>query len=250
MAFVSPADATFWTFFISARMTPESKLAPRWRRLILRGALVIIISPALLTLLYALLPIPITPLMLIRAADGLTMEKEWVPLSNISLDLQRSVIVAEDTTFCTHHGFEPDALQKAWDNNERGGRLRGGSTITMQTAKNVFLWPGRNFVRKGLEAWLTLYIEALWSKARTIEVYLNVVEWGPGIYGAEAAARHHFNKSAATLSTHEAALLAAVLPSPRRWSASKPGPYVRTRAETIQARAAQIGAGASCITKQ
>jgi monofunctional biosynthetic peptidoglycan transglycosylase len=231
-------------------MTPESNSAPRWRRLVLRVALAMMIFPVLITLLYALVPVPLTPLMLIRAADGLAMEKEWVPLISISIDLQRSVIVAEDATFCTHHGFEPDALQKAWESNERGGRLRGGSTITMQTAKNVFLWPGRNFVRKGLEAWLTLYLEALWSKQRTIEVYLNVVEWGPGIYGAEAAARHHFNKSAATLSAHEAALLAAVLPSPRRWSASKPGPYVRTRAETIQARAAQIGAGASCIPKR
>jgi monofunctional biosynthetic peptidoglycan transglycosylase len=214
-------------------MTPESKLAPRWRRLILRGALVIIISPALLTLLYALVPIPITPLMLIRAADGLTMEKEWVPLSNISLDLQRSVIVAEDTTFCTHHGFEPDALQKAWDNNERGGRLRGGSTITMQTAKNVFLWPGRNFVRKGLEAYFTVLIEVGWGKHRIMEVYLNSIEWGPGIYGAEAASRRIFHESARALSPAQAARLAAILPSPLKWKAARPGPYVARRSARI-----------------
>lgn len=125
--------------------------------------------------------------------------------------------------------------------------MRGGSTISQQTAKNVFLWPGRTWVRKALEAGITVYMEALWTKKRILEVYLNVVEWGPGIYGAEAAARYHFHKSAATLDAHEAALLASVLPSPLKWSASKPGPYVQYRAGIIAGRAAKLGVYASCF---
>jgi monofunctional biosynthetic peptidoglycan transglycosylase len=206
---------------------------------------VIILAPAALTLVFAFLPVPVTPLMLIRAAEGETITKDWTTLDEIAPSLQRSIIVAEDATFCTHSGFEPEALEKAWDSYQRGGRLRGGSTITMQTAKNVYLWPGRTFIRKGLEAWLTVYLEALWSKRRTLEVYLNVIEWGPGIYGAEAASRRYFNKPAAELSAYESALLAAVVPSPRRWSAAKPGPYVRSRAETILARAG--GALSGCL---
>lgn len=226
-------------------MTVASTPKRRWSRIILRTLGVIVLTPAVLTLLFAFLPVPITPLMLIRAAEGEAITKDWTALDDISPALQRSMIVAEDATFCTHYGFETEALQKAWESYQRGGRLRGGSTITMQTAKNVYLWPGRTFVRKGLEAWLTVYLEALWSKRRTLEVYLNVIEWGPGLYGAEAASRHYFNKPAAELSAYEAALLAAVVPSPRRWSAAKPGPYVRSRAETIQARAS--GALSGCL---
>ena len=213
-----------------------------------KTAAVILILPALAILVLTVAPVPITPLMLIRSWEGMAITKNWVPLDKIAATLRHSVLVAEDATFCSHFGFEPEALEKAWDNNQRGGRLRGGSTITMQTAKNVFLWPERSFLRKGLEAWLTLYIQALWTKPRTLEVYLNIVEWGPGIYGAEAAARFYFNKSAENLSPHEAALLASILPSPRRWSASNPGPYVRSRANTIEYRAARIGTLASCIT--
>jgi len=218
-------------------MTVAGTPTRRWSRIVLRTLGALILAPAVLTLLFAVVPVPVTPLMLIRAADGEAITKDWTALENIAPALQRSVIVAEDATFCTHYGFEPEALQKAWESYRRGGRLRGGSTITMQTAKNVYLWPGRTFLRKGLEAVLTLYLEALWTKRRTLEVYLNVIEWGPGIYGAEAAARHYFDKSASALSAYEAALLAAVVPSPRRWSAAKPGPYVRGRTETIQARA-------------
>lgn len=211
---------------------------------------VILLAPALLVLVYAIIPVPVTPLMLIRAAGGAPIRREWMALERIAPDLPRAVIAAEDMTFCSHFGFEPEAIEQAWENNQRGGRtVRGGSTISMQTAKNVFLWPSRTYVRKGLEAWLTLYIEAVWSKPRILEVYLNVVEWGPGVYGAEAAARHHFGKSAAQLSAHEAALLAAILPSPLRWSASNPGPYVRSRAATLQARAAGLGELGACLTR-
>jgi len=138
-------------------------------------------------------------------------------------------------------------LAQAWRANQRSDQLRGASTISQQTAKNVFLWPGRSYVRKALEAWLTLYIETLWSKRRIIEVYLNVAEWGDGIYGAEAAARHHFNTSAGALTAHQAALLAAVLPNPRAWSAGRPGPYVSGRARTLERRATQLGDLLDCV---
>jgi len=219
-----------------------------WRRILWGTLVAIILVPAFVAALYAVVPIPVTPLMLIRAAGGAGIDKTWKPLSQISRDLQRSVIAAEDTTFCSHYGFEPEAIEKAWENNQRGGRtMRGGSTISMQTAKNVFLWPDRTFLRKGLEAGLTLYIETLWSKARILEVYLNVVEWGPGVYGAEAAARRHFGKTAAQLSAYESALLAAVLPSPLKWSPSKPGPYVQSRAAMLQGRAASLGDLGECL---
>ncbi len=231
-------------------MTSELTKPIRWRRLALRLIAAIILLPGVLTLLFAVAPVPITPLMILRAIDGAPIDKQWVPLEKIALHLQRSVIAAEDATFCSHHGFEFEAMKKAWDGYQRGERLRGGSTITMQTAKNVYLWPGRTLFRKGLEAWLTLYLDALWSKQRTLEVYLNIVEWAPGVYGAEAAAQYHFRKSATALSADEAALLASVLPSPRRWSASKPGPYVRTRAQTIAYRATQMGDGSSCLAKK
>jgi monofunctional biosynthetic peptidoglycan transglycosylase len=229
-------------------MTTQPKPKPRWRRIV-AAAIAVLALPAALVLLFAVVPVPATPLMLIRTLEGRGLRKDWVALERMAPALARSVIAAEDATFCAHFGFEREALEKAWASYQRGGRLRGGSTISMQTAKNVFLWPDRTFVRKGLEAWLTLYIEALWSKRRTLEVYLNVVEWGPGVYGAEAAARHHFNKSAADLTAEEAALLAAVLPSPLRWSPAKPGPYVRSRAATIQARAAGLGELGACIAR-
>src|SRR6185312_5147153 len=165
--------------------------------------------------LYRVLPPPVTPLMLIRAAQGYGMTKAWRPLAEISPHLVRAVIAGEDAKFCRHHGFDWDAIEAAWQRYESGrGRLVGASTISMQTAKNVFLWPGRDWPRKALEAWFTVWIETFWSKRRIIEVYLNVVEWGPGIYGAEAASRHYFGKPAASLTASEAARLAAVIPDP------------------------------------
>jgi monofunctional biosynthetic peptidoglycan transglycosylase len=206
-----------------------------------------VVVPAALVLLYRVVNPPGTPLMVIRGGD---VKYDWVPLTRIAPVLARSVLTAEDENFCRHHGFDTAALQKALDQyleQDEEATLRGGSTISQQTAKNVFLWPDRTWLRKGLETGFTLYIEALWPKRRIMEVYLNVVEWAPGVYGAEAAARHHFKKSAAALSAHEAAALAAVLPSPRRWNASNPGPYVRGRTETLQGRAARVGALADCV---
>jgi monofunctional biosynthetic peptidoglycan transglycosylase len=161
----------------------------------------------------------------------------WVPLDDISPKLARAVIAAEDSRFCSHRGFDFEAIEKAAAGNAAGKRLRGASTISQQTAKNAFLWPGRSYIRKALEAWFTLLIEIGWGKPRIMEVYLNIAEMGPGIYGAEAAARHYFGKSAARLTASEAARLAAVLPQPLVRNAGRPGPYVRRHARTIERRA-------------
>lgn len=209
----------------------------------------VLIAPAVLCALLAVVPAPPTPLMVLRAVDGAAMERKWVPIEKISTRLQAAVMAAEDSRFCEHFGFDADAVIKAWRGNTSGRAqtLRGGSTITQQTVKNVFLWPARSWLRKGLEAWLTVYAEAIWTKRRTFEIYLNVVEWGDGVYGAEAAARRHFGKSANALTADEAARLAAILPSPRRWSAATPGPYVSQRTATIRARAADLGPRLDCI---
>jgi monofunctional biosynthetic peptidoglycan transglycosylase len=220
-------------------------------------AAILVLGAALplgVVVLYRLVPPPVTPLMVLRAGGYQSTPRlpppqswtyAWVPLSEIAATLPRAVIAAEDTGFCSHDGFDEKAFTQAWENYRSGIRARGGSTISQQAAKNAFLWPGRSVVRKGLETALTPALEAFWGKRRIMEVYLNIVEWAPGVYGAEAAARHHFNKSAAALSPREAALLAAVLPSPRRWSASRPGPYVSGRAGTIMARMAQVAA--NCV---
>lgn len=194
-------------------------------------------------LLHRFAPVGVTFLMAQRAVEGEAYQRSWRPLSRIDPDLVTAVIAAEDAKFCSHYGFDIEAIEKALAHNERRpNRLRGGSTITQQTAKNVYLWPGRGWVRKGLEAWYTVLIETAWPKRRIMEVYLNVVEWGPGVYGAEAAARHWYGKSAEKLSAREAARLAAVLPSPRRYRADRPGPYVQRRTARIVATMGTIRA--------
>ena len=190
--------------------------------------------------IHRFLPPPTTFLMVSRSLEGEGLSYRWRSLDEISPRLVEAVIASEDSTFCAHRGFDMKAIEKALKANARAekrgaGRLRGGSTISQQTAKNVFLWPGRDWLRKGLEAGYTVLIETLWGKRRIVEVYLNVAEWAPGVYGAEAAARHWFGKSASDLSAREAARLAAILPSPRRYNASSPGPYVRRRASRVQA---------------
>ncbi len=162
-------------------------------------------------------------------------------LEDISGYLPMAVIAAEDQNFASHSGFDLKAIEKALDHNARGKRVRGGSTISQQVAKNLFLWQGRSWLRKGLEAWYTLLIELMWPKQRILEVYINVAEFGDGIYGAQAAARSYWRKDAARLSAAESARLAAVLPSPRRYSASRPGPYVQRRAGWIQRQMRQLG---------
>jgi monofunctional biosynthetic peptidoglycan transglycosylase len=189
-----------------------------------------------LVIAYGLLPPAVTPLMLLRLLDGAGIHKSWRPLSQISPNLVLAAMASEDSKFCAHDGFDWTAIRQDWQRNLRGGQLLGASTISMQTAKNLFLWPDRSWPRKGLEVYFTLLIELAWPKRRIMELYLNVVEWAPGIYGAEAASQFHFHKSAAALSAVEAARLVAVLPNPRRWSASHPTAYIVARASMIDAR--------------
>lgn len=216
------------------------------RRFILRLALFVIALPTLVIATYGVIAPPITPLMIIRAIEGEEIRRTWRPLEAIAPALRLAVIAAEDARFCRHHGFDTAALNREMDAWLDGGRPRGASTITMQTAKNILLWPGRDPLRKLIEAWMTPQIELLWSKRRILEVYLNVIEFGPGIYGAEAAARSFFGRPASRLDRRQAALLAAVLPNPRQRSAGRPSAMVLRRAAMIERRASQLGTLADC----
>lgn len=193
-------------------------------------------APLVGAAIYRVAPPPGTFTMLERSLGGRTVRHDWTPLEAISPHLVRAVIAAEDSRYCQHAGIDVEAIREAAQDNKRGGKRRGGSTISQQTAKNVFLWNGGGYARKGLEAWFTLVSETVWGKRRTMELYLNVAEWGDGLFGAEAAARARFGKGARDLTKQEAALLAAVLPSPNKWRAVNPGPYVRGRAATIRKR--------------
>ncbi len=197
-------------------------------------------APVLLILIYRFVPPPFTPLMIGTAIEDGVVYQHWVPLEQISPNLVRAAIAAEDEQFCSHHGFDWEEINKAMKHNERGGRLRGASTISQQTAKNLFLLPARNWVRKGMEAYLTVLIETLWPKRRIMEMYLNIVEWGRDRFGAEAAARSYFGKSAAQLNAMDAAHLVAVLPNPERWRATGSGPYVSGRADSLVWRMAAV----------
>ena len=190
-------------------------------------------------LLFKFVPVPFTPLMGMRALEHNEVGKEmvcsheWVPIDEISLNLQKAVIASEDGHFLEHSGFDFEAMQKAFKNNSKGKKLKGGSTISQQTAKNVFLWQGRSYVRKGLEAYYTVLIELIWGKKRIMEVYLNSIEMGDGVYGAEAAAKYWFRKDAISLTRYEAAGIAAILPNPRRFKASNSSTYINKRKARI-----------------
>jgi monofunctional glycosyltransferase len=193
-------------------------------------------------------PVPYTPLMVIRCiqqvADGkpLKIKHEWVSRNKISKNLKLAVICSEDQNFVNHSGFDLEAIDKAIkDSKTRHKRTRGASTISQQTAKNVFLWPGRSWVRKGFEVWFTALIELLWSKERILQVYLNSIEMGDGIYGAEAAAKSYFRTSADKLTLRQSAAIAAVLPNPRKYNAANPGPYVSGRIDWILEQMQQYG---------
>ena len=166
---------------------------------------------------------------------------------DISPNLARAVVIAEDAAFCRHAGVDWNAVGEALDDFQDGDKPRGASTLPMQTAKNLFLWPEQNYLRKALEVPLAYFMSFVWPKQRVIEVYLNIAEWGPGIYGAEAAARYHFGTSAASLSRSEAALLAAALPSPRKRNAGRPSPRLQSIASRIQGRVEREAADAACI---
>jgi len=192
-------------------------------------------------LFFRFVPIPVTPLMLIRCVeqkwDGkeMKLKKDWVPLEKISSAMPLAVIAAEDQKFEEHFGFDLEAIKKAEKYNKRhqGKKTKGASTISQQTAKNVFLWPNRSWIRKGFEVYFTFLIEIFWSKQRIMEVYLNVIEMGNGVYGVEAAAQEYFHKPASKLSVREAALIAAILPSPLKWSPVKPNARVQKKASRI-----------------
>ncbi|HXD92293.1 MAG TPA: monofunctional biosynthetic peptidoglycan transglycosylase [Bacteroidia bacterium] len=216
-------------------------MVKRVLKIILKIVVGFLILSIATTIIYRFVPVPVTPLMLIRCVeqkqDGKSMKlsKNWKPLEEISSHLQLAVVCTEDQNFLLHYGFDFEALKKAMLNNEKSKKIRGGSTISQQTAKNVFLWNGRNYVRKGFEAYFTLLIETAWSKERIMEVYLNVIEFGDGIYGAEAASQHYFKKSATKINREEAAILACLLPNPRVYGKNIGGSYVQSRKQwTLQ----------------
>lgn len=186
--------------------------------------------------LYAFIPVPFTPLMFIRHLESetaFTTQHRWVPIDEISPKLQLAVICAEDQNFIKHEGFDLESIKKAIKSNQNGGKLRGGSTISQQTAKNVFLWPQRSWLRKGLETYFTWLIETFWSKERILEVYLNSIEMGKGVYGAQSAAQYWFQKDAKDLTSYEAAAIAAILPNPREYQANPRTNYIESRKQWV-----------------
>ncbi|HZC17204.1 MAG TPA: monofunctional biosynthetic peptidoglycan transglycosylase [Caulobacteraceae bacterium] len=206
-------------------------------RLIATVVIALVVVPPVSVVIYRVVPPPITILMIERLIQGHGLDYRWRSLSDMSPALPAAAVASEDARFCSHHGFDFGAMEKAIRNNERRpNRIKGGSTISQQTAKNVFLWPGRDYVRKGIEAWYTVLIEAIWGKPRIMEMYLNVVEFGPGVYGAEAASQHFFHEPASKLSAAQAARLIAVLPKPLSWDAGDPGRYIVRRTRTIDGR--------------
>lgn len=197
-------------------------------------------STILAVVILRFVPVYFTPLMFIRCAEqmrdgsSLRLKHTWVSLDDMSKYMPVAVMASEDQRFMTHHGFDYNAIEQAARHNRTGKRMHGASTITQQTAKNVFLWPGRSWLRKGLEAYFTVLIELTWSKQRIMEVYLNSIEMGNGIYGAEAVAREHFGKKASELSRNDCALIAATLPNPRIYSSKHPSPYMLKRQRQIK----------------
>jgi monofunctional glycosyltransferase len=215
-------------------------------RFLFKSMLAFVALALALVVLFKFVPVPVTATMMMDR-NGIT--KDWEPLSDIDRNLVRAVIAAEDGKFCEHDGFDREAIEEAMRRNAQGGRIRGGSTISQQTAKNVFLWQGGGYFRKGLEAGFSFAIEKIWGKRRIMEVYLNVAETGIGTYGAEAGAQRYFGKSAASLSPLEAARMAAALPLPKERSVTNPSGWLRGHGNTISAR---IGAVArdgldSCV---
>jgi monofunctional biosynthetic peptidoglycan transglycosylase len=211
-------------------------------------ALAWIVATWLLVLLLRFVPPSTSAFMLERGfaawrngEHGYATKYRWTPAENVSPQLPIALIAGEDQKFPTHHGFDVQAIADALDEADDGERLRGASTISQQTAKNLFLWGGRSFVRKGLEAYFTVLLEVTWPKRRILEVYMNIAEFGDGIYGADAAAREFFRKAPSQLSAHEAALLAAVLPNPKKLRADRPSGYVLHHAEWVERQVRQLG---------
>lgn len=219
------------------------------RGLLLWAFLLGVVAPVGITVLYKVVPPPFTLLMIQRLFEGKGWDYRWRSIDRMSPALVQAAIAAEDARFCEHDGFDFEAMEKAWKNNRKGGRIKGGSTISQQTAKNVFLWPARSYVRKGLEAWFTVLIETIWGKRRIMEVYLNVAEMGAGTYGVEAASRRYFGVGADRVTRAQAARLVAILPNPLKYRAVKPGKYVAGRSRRIGAAAGTVRADglADCV---
>lgn len=201
----------------------------------------IVVVSVLWVLLLGVVDAPITRVMVLQAREQGKLERSVVPLEAMAHDLPLAVIASEDQRFMLHNGFSWEAIERAMENNRKGKRVKGASTISQQTAKNVFLWPGRTWLRKGLEVWFTVLIELFWTKERILEVYLNIVELGKGVFGAEAAAQHCFGVSAARLSKAHCAMLAVALPAPRRYDCRRPGGYMQGRQQWVLRQMRNIG---------
>ncbi len=232
----------------TAVVPPRPRRLRRWLRWLMALPFLFALASILQVATLRFVDPPLSAFMLIRQFEawgegdlGFRIAYDWRDLDEISPNLPVALVAAEDQNFAEHFGFDLKAIEKARKNNARGRKVRGGSTISQQTAKNLFLWSGRSWVRKGIEAWYTLLIETLWPKRRIIEVYANIAEFGDGVYGAQAAARTYYRKDAARLAPAEAARMAAVLPNPKRYSISRPGPYVQRRAGAIQRQMRYIG---------
>ena len=224
----------------SGKKLPESNtLKSRVFRFIKKATLYFFAISILLVIVFKFVPVPFTPLMITRAVEQklagkeMTCSHDWVSIDEISPNLQKAVIASEDGTFMQHHGFDFTAMQKAFKYNTKGKKIKGGSTISQQTAKNVFLWQGRSYIRKAFEAYFTFLIEFIWGKERIMEVYLNSIEMGDGVYGAQAAAHHWYKKDAINLSVQQAAGIAAILPNPRKFKASDSSSYINNRKSKI-----------------
>lgn len=230
------------------KKTRGRKRKARWGRRLLALPLLFVVLTTLQVLALRFVDPPFSAFMAARQFDAwlagdwdFRLAYDWRDRDRLGRHLPVALVAAEDQNFARHHGFDLDAIAKARENNARGRKVRGASTISQQTAKNLFLWGGRSWIRKGLEAWYTILIEAIWPKSRVLEVYANIAEFGDGVYGAQAAARTYFGKDASQLGSSEAARLAAVLPSPKRYSAARPGPYVQRRTRAIERQMRQIG---------
>ena len=210
------------------------KFIKRFFRFIFKTLFWLFVFSVVIVVVFKWAPVPITPLMVIRNIQQTETNKKgwehnWIPIVDMSTNVQLAVICSEDQNFLKHHGFDIKAIEKAYENNKKGKKIKGASTISQQTAKNVFLWPNRSWLRKGLETYFTFLIELIWSKERIMEVYLNSIEMGPGIYGVEAASQYWFKKSASKLSIYEAAAIASILPNPLRYKANPATSYIEGR---------------------
>lgn len=234
---------------VKAKAAPEKKQTwvRKTFRIIWKAMVWFFVISVFLVVVFKWVPVPFTPLMAVRSIEQngkdekIVCEHDWVPIEKISKNMQRAVIASEDANFMKHSGFDIVAIQKAMKSNSKGRKLRGGSTISQQTAKNVFLWQGRSYIRKGLEAYFTVLIELIWGKERIMEVYLNSIEMGDGIYGVQAASKHWYRKDAESLTKREAAGIAAILPNPLKFKASNSSGFIERRKSRIVKHMRYVG---------